>query len=279
MMSGNLRTQTLRWLQTHGIALSKRLGQHFLVDETILAHIVNHAQIRSTDTVLEIGPGAGTLTRALAQRAQHVTAIEKDTRLFRALQSEMGANPRLTILRGDALRIDWPSCTKLVANLPYGISSPVIFRFLDSGIPFAVLMLQQEFAERLVAPVGTKDYGRLTVMVDYLAAVELLEELESKCFYPEPAVGSALVRGTRRKTPAFALADPALFAQLVAALFAQRRKKSRTPLSAFLQRKGLTSARLQSVLGRISCLDKRAEELSPQQLAQIANTVHEELQQ
>lgn len=279
MMIGNLRTQTLRWLRTHGIAVSKRLGQHFLVDETILERILDHARVTPTDVVLEIGPGAGTLTRALTQRAQRVIAIEKDSRLFEALQSEMGADPRLTILRGDALKIDWPFCTKLVANLPYGISSPAIFRFLDSKTPMAVLMLQREFAERLVAPVGTKDYGRLTVMVDYQGTVELLEEISSKCFYPEPAVDSALVRVTRRKTPGLALADPSLFAQLVTALFGQRRKKIRTPLSTFIQRQGLPSHRLQGVLDRIPCLDRRAEELSPQELAQIANTVHEELLQ
>jgi len=279
MTSGSLRTQTLRWLHTHGIAVSKRLGQHFLVDETVLERILDHAHITSTDVVLEIGPGAGTLTRGLAQRAQRVIAIEKDSRLFEALQSEMGADPRLTILRGDALRIDWPLCTKLVANLPYGISSPAIFRFLDSKIPTAVLMLQREFADRLVAPVGTKDYGRLTVMVDYMGTVDLLEEIRRKCFYPEPAVDSALVRVTRRQTPAFALADPTLFAKLVAALFGQRRKKVRTPLSAFIQQQGLAPHRLQGVLDRIPWLDRRAEELSPPELAQMANTVHEELLQ
>jgi 16S rRNA (adenine1518-N6/adenine1519-N6)-dimethyltransferase len=279
MTSGNLRTQTLRWLHTHGIAVSKRLGQHFLVDETVLERILDHAHITSTDVVLEIGPGAGTLTRALAQRAQRVIAIEKDSRLFDALQSEMGADPRMTILRGDALRIDWPLSTKLVANLPYGISSPTVFKFLDGKIPVAVLMLQKEFAERLVAPVGSKDYGRLTVMVDYLGTVDLLEEISRKCFYPEPAVDSALVRVTRRNTPAFALADPTLFAQLVTALFGQRRKKVRTPLSTFIQRQGLAPHRLQGVLDRIPWLDRRAEELAPQELAQMANTVHEELLQ
>jgi 16S rRNA (adenine1518-N6/adenine1519-N6)-dimethyltransferase len=277
MTYGNLRTQTLRWLRTHGITVSKRLGQHFLVDETVLEHILNQTRITATDILLEIGPGAGTLTKALTRSAQRVIAIEKDSRFFQALQSELGANPRLTIVRGDALKIEWPFCTKLVANLPYGISSPTIFKFLASKTPIAVLMLQREFAERLVAPVGTKDYGRLTVMVGYLATVELLEQISSKCFYPEPAVDSALVRITKRDTPALALADPELFAQLVRTLFGQRRKKVRTPLSLFIRQQGLPSTRLQHVLGRIPWLDRRAEELSPQELAQIANTVHEEL--
>jgi 16S rRNA (adenine1518-N6/adenine1519-N6)-dimethyltransferase len=277
MVSGDLRTQTLRWLRTHGIAVSKRLGQHFLVDEATLEHILEQAHVTSEDVVLEIGPGPGTLTRALAQRARQVIAIEKDPRLFEALWSEMRAQPRLTILRGDALKVDWPACTKLVANLPYGISSPVVFRFFDSQSPIALLMLQREFAERLVAPVGTKDYGRLTVMVDYLATVELLEEISRKCFYPEPAVDSALVRVTRRKAPAFVVANPALFAQLVTALFGQRRKKIRTPLSSFMVRQGLPLSGASRVLDQILQLDKRVEELSPEDLAQMANTIHEEL--
>jgi 16S rRNA (adenine1518-N6/adenine1519-N6)-dimethyltransferase len=277
MTPGNLRTQTLRWLHSHGIAVSKRLGQHFLIDETVLEHILDHAAITASDVVLEIGSGAGTLTRALAQRAQRVIAIEKDARLFEALQSELRANPRLTIVRGDALKIDWPSCTKLVANLPYGISSPAIFRFLESKTRIAILMLQREFAERLVAPVGAKDYGRLTVMAGYLGSVELLEQISSKCFYPEPSVDSALVRITRHRVPALALANPELFAQLVVALFGQRRKKVRTPLSRFIQQQGLPPSRLRSILGRVPWLDQRAEELSPQELAQIANIVDEEL--
>ena len=276
MTPGNLLSQTKEWLQIHGITITKRLGQHFLIDEHILERIINHADIASNEVILEIGAGIGTLTKALVQGAQQVVTIEKDPMLCQALEKEFESNPQIKIIKGDALKIEWPHCDKLVANLPYTISSPVIFRFLSTQLPQAILMLQQEFAQRLAANVGSKTYGRLTVMVNYTAKVELLEKVAPDCFYPQPAVSSALVRIVRRKVPAFTVTDYSIFSQLVTVLFNQRRKKIRTPLKTFLKRLALQPSDIKTVWQRVRWLDLRAEELTPAQIAEIANIISEE---
>ena len=262
-------------MRRHGLTPSRERGQHFLVCEQVLNSILDYASISPTDKILEIGAGIGTLTVALAQRAGHVFAIEKDASLCRALEAELGDDPRITIIQGDAVKIDWPPCDKLVANLPYTISTPILFRFLSTRIPLAVLMLQREFAERLTAKAGTREYGRLTVMASYSSTVELLEYVEPSCFYPQPQVTSALVRIVRRPKPAFMVKDFTLFSQLVTALFGQRRKKIRTPLRAFLRNLGLPADRISDMLLQIPWLDKRAEQLAPEQLANIANLLCE----
>ena len=272
----NLRLWTRRWLQRHGLTISRERGQHFLICEQVLHNIIDHASISPSDVILEIGAGIGTLTTALAQRAGHVFSIEKDEKLYKTLKAELDNHPRITLIRGDAVKIEWPSCDKLVANLPYTISSPVLFRFLTATkIPLAVLMLQREFANRLTAKAGTKEYGRLTVMTYYLATVKLIEYVEPSCFYPRPQVTSALVRIDRRPKPAFDVSDFNLFFQLVKVLFGQRRKKIRTPLRTLLHDLKLPSDRVNDILMQVPWVDKRAEQLTPEQLATIANLICE----
>jgi 16S rRNA (adenine1518-N6/adenine1519-N6)-dimethyltransferase len=271
----SLLTRTRRWLRINGIRKSRRLGQHFLIDEEVLAHSVDSADIKSTDIILEIGAGIGTLTRALANQAKHVFAIEKDPMLCQALLREFEGIHNITLIQGDAVKVEWPSCTKLVANLPFSISSPVIFRFLSTEIPIAVIMLQREFAERLTASTATKAYGRLTVMVAYKATAQVLEYIAPECFHPPPEVTSALVRIKRCEEPAFTVTSSSLFAQLVSALFNQRRKKIRTPLTAFLQERGLHPKTIEEIRFRIPWLDHRVEEIQPEELAIISNIIHE----
>jgi 16S rRNA (adenine1518-N6/adenine1519-N6)-dimethyltransferase len=163
-----------------------------------------------------------------------------------------------------------------VANLPYTISSPVIFKFLEIQLPLAVLMVQQEFAQRLVAKINTKEYGRLTVMADYAANIEFLEHVDSSCFYPRPAVTSAIIRIKRRTTPPYKVIDFALYTNLITALFNQRRKKIRTPLKSFLHNQELKPTCIENIQKRIPWLDYRVEQLSPKQLAKISNIIYEE---
>lgn len=276
MTKGSLLTRTRHWLRNHGITAIKRLGQHFLIDEDVLNRILDYADIGSKDDILEIGAGIGTLTKALAQRARQVFAIEKDSKLCHALREEFSMNPSITIIEGDAVKVEWPRCNKLVANLPYAISSPVIFRFLKTQFPLAVLMVQHEFALRLAAKVNTKEYGRLTVMADYAATIDFLEQVDPTRFYPQPAVTSALVRITRRTTPPYKIADYTLYAHLITALFNQRRKKIRTPLKSFLHSLKLRPSCIDTIQEQIPWLDHRVEQLSPKQLAEISNTIHEE---
>ncbi len=271
---GNLLSKTKEWLQTHGFRVSKRLDQHFLIDEALLPRIVSYAELSPDDIVLEIGAGSGTLTRILAQHVHHVFTIEKDPLFAQALKEEFDGNHQISIITGDAVKIEWPNCDKLIANLPYSISSPVIFKFVETQIPLALLMVQQEFAHRLVAQPNTKSYGRLTVMTAHSTCVELLETVSPLQFFPPPKVYSALVRITQRTTPQFIVENYQLFAQLVIALFNQRRKKIRTPLKSFLIKQGLRAPTINELLEKIPWTHQRPESLTPKQFSEIANIIH-----
>ncbi|MFX1474588.1 MAG: 16S rRNA (adenine(1518)-N(6)/adenine(1519)-N(6))-dimethyltransferase RsmA [Promethearchaeota archaeon] len=275
MPTEGLLKQTQSWLRTHGITISKTLGQHFLINEQVLARTLDYADLNPTDTILEIGAGIGTLTRALANHVRHVYAIEKDSVLFDALQKEFEGITNITLIRGDAVKVEWPATNKLVANLPFGISSPVLFKFLSSEIQTALLMLQREFAERLTASAGSKTYGRLTVMATYTATSEILEYVAPNCFHPPPEVTSALVRIRRCVEPAFTVMDYSLFTRLVVVLFNQRRKKIRTPLTALLREMELKPNTIEEIKCQIPWLDHRAEELNPEELAEIANIIYQ----
>jgi len=274
MSPTSLLSQTKLWLQKHQIHVSKRLGQHFLIDEAILERILQYANLKDDEQVLEIGSGTGVLTRALAEHTQHVFSIEQDSNLYRILSEEFSSNPRVTLFHGDAVKIRWPQCDRLVANLPYSISSPVLFRFYSSEIPSAVLMLQKEFAERLSAQPGSKQYGRLTVMTAYQASVELLEEVSPNSFYPPPKVSSAIVRLQREMQPPFLVKDPELFSRVTTALFNQRRKKIRTPLQSLIGKHEFIELQ-----AKLRWLDRRAEELSPEQIGYITNILSEALKE
>jgi 16S rRNA (adenine1518-N6/adenine1519-N6)-dimethyltransferase len=270
MTPGTLLTRTTKWLKRHELRVSKQLGQHFLVNEEVLNRTLEYGQLSENDKILEIGTGTGVLTQALANHVQKVYTIEKDSQLFQALSEEIGSDTRIQLIHGDATQIGWPRCDKLVANLPYAISSPVLFRLFDSEIPLAVVMLQREFGERLTAQSGSKQYGRLTVMTAYHATVELLEVVTPESFYPPPAVSSALIRITRHAPPPFEVKDLEFFGQVVTALFNQRRKKIRTPLKAFLG-----NQQFQKIQTEIPWLDQRVEELAPEQIAEISNILYE----
>jgi 16S rRNA (adenine1518-N6/adenine1519-N6)-dimethyltransferase len=271
MTPGTLLTRTKLWLKQHNIRLSKKLGQHFLVDDKVLKRIIEGSNLSEEERVLEIGTGNGMLTRELANHVQLVQTIEKDTKLYHILTEEFKTETRVQLIMGDATKIDWPSCDKLIANLPYAISSPILFKFFDSNIPLAVLMLQKEFGDRLSARPGLKQYGRLTVMAAYYSMVELLEIVQPDSFYPPPAVSSALVRITRNTEPAFDVKDLSLFQQVVTTLFNQRRKKIRTPLKSLLG-----TSKFQQIEKLIPSLEQRVGELSPEQIAEISNILYEE---
>ncbi|MHA2316024.1 MAG: 16S rRNA (adenine(1518)-N(6)/adenine(1519)-N(6))-dimethyltransferase RsmA, partial [Candidatus Hermodarchaeia archaeon] len=169
MTPGTLLTRTQQWLKAHNIRVSKQLGQHFLVNERVLERIIETADLSLNDRILEIGTGNGILTHKLADHVQQVYTIEKDMKLVEILSQELAPIRQIQVIQGDAVKIEWPQSDKLIANLPYSISSPVLFKFFESNIPMAVLMLQKEFGERLTATPGTKQYGRLTVMAAYHA--------------------------------------------------------------------------------------------------------------
>ena len=224
----------LSLLRKHGIRPRKRLGQNFLCDPNILEKIVRIAGVRDTDTVIEIGSGIGVLTALLAARARRVIALEVDRRLVEVLRSELGGLSNVAIVHGDVLEYDFASAwtegvkgrVRVVGNVPYNLSSPIVLRLLDyrESVDRAVLMLQREVAERLAAAPGTKDYGPLSVIVSLYTEARLEMRVPASCFVPRPDVESRVIRLDMRREPLCGVDDPALFRDVVRSCFARRRK-------------------------------------------------------
>ncbi|MDF0665366.1 MAG: 16S rRNA (adenine(1518)-N(6)/adenine(1519)-N(6))-dimethyltransferase RsmA [Nitrospira sp.] len=207
----------------------KRLGQNFLIDPNIVRKIVALAELTPTDTVLEIGPGRGILTEALCRVAGRVTAIEVDSRLHAYLTERQPQVSNLTLVLGDAMTYPiecLPIGTIVVANLPYYLSTPLLFRLLDQRdrFPRMVLMLQNEVADRLVAKPGSSDYGVLSVMAQYAAEITKAFRVSAQCFRPRPEVGSAVVLLKTKPQRVLTQEEEPKFAALVRAAFAHRRK-------------------------------------------------------
>ena len=219
-------------VEKHGLAAKKKLGQHFLVDGHVLDKILNAADVGNTDVVLEIGPGIGGLTQGLVDRAAQVVAIELDKQLVPILEAQF-ANYPVDIVQGDVLKVDIPQILapfshlniKVVANLPYYITTPVILHLLESGLPIKsiTVMIQKEVAQRMAAKPGTKDYGALTLAVQYYADVYLAANVPVNCFMPRPAVDSAVAHLQILDHPRVSANKDVLF-KIIRTAFNHRRK-------------------------------------------------------
>ncbi|WP_447970256.1 16S rRNA (adenine(1518)-N(6)/adenine(1519)-N(6))-dimethyltransferase RsmA [Nitrospira sp. M1] len=252
----------------------KRFGQNFLVDQNIVKKIVARAAICPGETVLEIGPGRGALTRVLCQVASRVLTVEIDTELFRYLQDDLTSHTNLEMSLGDALAYPFetlPPDTVVVANLPYNISTPLLFKLFDAraSIDRMILMVQLEVAKRLVGKTGTRDYGVLSVLAQYFADVELAFKVSRTCFRPRPDVESAIVE--LRLKPACEMDRPEdiqQFVRVVKAAFSHRRK---TLLNA-MRDAGMVSDVLKSVFERTGIHGgRRAETLTVQDFQRLAH--------
>ncbi|MDW8344847.1 MAG: 16S rRNA (adenine(1518)-N(6)/adenine(1519)-N(6))-dimethyltransferase RsmA [Verrucomicrobiae bacterium] len=239
-----------------GLRPRRSWGQHFLVDHNILRLVIEAADVRADETVLEVGPGLGVLTEPLLERARQVIAIERDPRLAEYLRARF---PSLEIIVGDAATVPLPAFDKLVANLPYQITTPLLERVVESAAPprCIVVMVQREVADRLAAQPRTKEYGALTVLTQRRYDVEVVHGVSARCFYPPPAVDSAIVRLLRREPRTRLLAD-APFHEIVRAGFGHRRKMLGKLLAPF----GTIPA---------SVARRRAEELSLDEWIGLAN--------
>jgi 16S rRNA (adenine1518-N6/adenine1519-N6)-dimethyltransferase len=264
-------------LARHGLQPKKSWGQNFLVDPGVRRRIVAAAAPTNEEVVVEIGAGLGALTAALAERAARVIAIERDRDLVPLLQAALAGRGNVTVSGTDALDFDFAAEARaagrplvVVGNLPYQITSPLLFALLDGGaaVARAVLMVQREVAERVVAGPGSKTYGRLSVMVQQQAGVEILFHVPPGAFHPQPAVTSTVMRVVPRLAP-LAAADPAVFAEVVRAAFATRRKMLRRALAPVF---GEGPAR--AALARAGIAEtRRAEELAVPELARLAGAI------
>jgi len=255
-----------------GIRPSKRLGQHYLLDKGIANRQVQYANVGESDTVLEIGPGLGILTKIMSERAKRVIAIEMDPVTADYLRREIR---NAEIITGDVLKVSLPSFDKVVSNLPFNISSPLTFRLLDRDFELGILMYQKEFAQRLGATKGSSDYSRLSVNAYYRAKCEILETVPRSAFYPEPRVDTSIVKIVPRSPP-FKVAKEDHFLRLVKALFNHRRKQIGNSL--LLEWKELCDSKetMRQIVTSLPDKERRVEDLSPEEIGELSNWISEE---
>jgi len=229
----NVMTSIKRELLEYGLFPIKRLGQHFLVDRNILNKVIRTAQVEKDDVVLEVGPGLGEMTLALASQVKRVIAIEIDSKLVAILENKMRDNPNVEVVKGDILKVDFNQFLKkeghpikVVANLPYQITTPLLFHFIESKEAFSTftLMLQKEVAERMVAPPGGKDYGPLSIFIQLFLNISIRFFIKPSAFFPPPKVESAVVHMVWKERPMIETNDEEWFKRVVKACFGYRRK-------------------------------------------------------
>ena len=226
---------TIAVLQKYNFNFQKKFGQNFLIDTGVLDRIIEASQITKEDCVLEIGPGIGTMTQYLAERAGEVIAVEIDRALIPILQETLAEYDNVTVINDDILKVDINAIVqernggrpiKVVANLPYYITTPIIMGLFEKHVPLKsiTIMVQKEVADRMQVGPGTKDYGALSLAVQYYARPEIVANVPPNCFIPRPNVGSAVIRLTRYEEPPVAVKDEAFMFALIRASFNQRRK-------------------------------------------------------
>ena len=278
-------TTTRELIEANNLRAKKNFGQNFLVDPFVLEKIVSAPNITKDDLVVEIGPGLGALTQPLLERAGHVVAVELDTQLAQLLQTTLSGYDNLTILNADALTCDWTeiakshgySSFKVVANLPYYITTPLIMSFLEGTAPVTsvTIMIQREVAARILAKPSTRDYGALTLGVAFRAVGWLVANVPRNCFIPRPNVDSAVICLEVLQHPPVDVISRQLLFDIIKAAFGQRRKTLVNCISA-LELPNLTKEIIENTL--IQCgLDKnvRGEALSLAEFATLTNAIAE----
>ena len=274
--------KTIEVIQKYQFAFQKRFGQNFLIDAHVLEKIVSAAGITKDDCVLEIGPGIGTMTQYLAESAGQVIAVEIDTNLLPILADTLKDYSNVKVINQDILKVDINELVKeynngrpikVVANLPYYITTPIIMGLFESNVPIdnITVMVQKEVADRMQVGPGSKDYGALSLAVQYYASPYIVANVPPNCFIPRPNVGSAVIRLTRYQEPPVQVKDPKLMFKLIRAFFNQRRKTLQNGLNNSPE----ISFSKEEITKAIESLgvspSVRGEALSLEQFAQLAN--------
>ncbi len=269
-------------LERHGFSFSKSLGQNFLIDENVLGKIVDAAKLDQDTCALEIGPGAGTLTRCLAANSKKTIAIEIDRALIPILGESLAEFDNVKLIHADVMEVNLKEVTRetfgdnpfsVVANLPYYITTPIIMELLESHLPVTTMtmMVQKEVADRMAAEPGTKDYGALSVAVQYYTKPSLVCKAEPHCFMPQPKVASSVIKLEVLPQPAAEVEDEKFFFQVVKSAFGQRRKTLCNALSKspYFQ---IEKEKVLSALEQMDLPDTvRGERLSVEEFARLSN--------
>ena len=274
---------TIAILQKYNFNFQKKFGQNFLIDTRVLERIIDSAEITKEDCVLEIGPGIGTMTQYLAESAREVVAVEIDKNLIPILQNDtLAAYDNVTIINDDILKVDINKIVqeknngqpiKVVANLPYYITTPIIMGLFESHVPLQsiTIMVQKEVADRMQVGPGTKDYGALSLAVQYYAKPEIVANVPPNCFIPRPNVGSAVIRLTRHAKPPVEVKDEAYMFALIRASFNQRRKTLLNGLTN-AGSLGVTKEQITEVLAEMGLpATIRGEALTLEQFGELSN--------
>ncbi len=276
---------TIEVLQKYNFNFQKKFGQNFLIDTRVLEEIIDAAQITKDDFVLEIGPGIGTMTQYLCETAREVVAVEIDTNLIPILKDTLSAYDNVEVLNQDILKVDIASLAKernndrpikVVANLPYYITTPIIMGLFESHVPIdsITIMVQKEVADRMQEGPGSKEYGALSLAVQYYAKPEIVVNVPPSCFMPQPKVGSAVIRLTRHEQSPVQVDNEKLMFQVIRASFNQRRKTLANGLNNFGSF-GLGKEEIQACIEELGVpVNIRGEALSLEQFAELANIIN-----
>ncbi|MFR2775674.1 MAG: 16S rRNA (adenine(1518)-N(6)/adenine(1519)-N(6))-dimethyltransferase RsmA [Anaerostipes sp.] len=281
MKLGNPKS-TIEVIQKYNFDFQKKFGQNFLIDEHVLDKIIRAAEITEDDFVLEIGPGIGTMTQYLAENAREVMAVEIDQNLIPILSETLSEYKNVTILNADILKVDIGKIVeernagkaiKIVANLPYYITTPIIMGLFESHVPIdsITVMVQKEVADRMQAGPGTKDYGALSLAVQYYASPYIAANVPPNCFMPRPKVGSSVIKLTKYKEPPIKVSNEKLLFQLIRASFNQRRKTLQNGIKNFSEL-NFSKEQVAGVLEEMGLpAAVRGEALTLEQFAQLCN--------
>lgn len=273
---------TIEILKKYDFSFQKKYGQNFLIDTNILKKIVDASSITDQDCVLEIGPGIGTMTQYLAESAKEVIAVEIDKALIPILEDTLSGYDNVTIMNGDILKLDIGriveernegKAIKVVANLPYYITTPIIMGLLEGHVPVKsiTVMVQKEVADRMQTGPGTKDYGALSLAVQYYTRPEIVAQVAPSCFMPKPKVGSAVIRLDRHETPPVDADNEKFMFSIIRAAFNQRRKTLVNGL-ANDAKLGVSKEKVSEALETMGLpLTVRGEALTLEEFAQLSN--------
>ncbi len=280
---------TIEVLQKYNFNFQKKFGQNFLINTAILEEIIDAAEITKDDFVLEIGPGIGTMTQYLCEAAREVVAVEIDTNLIPILEDTLKEYDNVSVLNQDILKVDINKLAnernggkpiKVVANLPYYITTPIIMGLFESHVPIdsITIMVQKEVADRMQVGPGTKDYGALSLAVQYYAHPEIVVNVPPSCFMPQPKVGSAVIRLTRHEKAPVEVKNEKLMFQIIRASFNQRRKTLANGLNNFGF--ALTKEQIQEAIEELAVpVTIRGEALTLEQFAQLSNIIGAKMNQ